>query len=250
VGWVNYLLVWGVFHQLGFAWQDGTFRQWWRPAGLAVISMGALVALVWWGPYPVSMVGVPGARIQNASPPSAALLAFGLAQSGVLLAVEPAVRRWLDERSRARSAITTAGAFTMPIYLWHMAPVVLVAVAGYPDHLVSQPRIGSGAWWLQRIIWVVALAIVLALVLTVISLATRLGRDRHKAAVPSSIHVNSGLLLAGAATAAYGTGRLAVDGFAPAGRLGPVPLVALAIGTLLVIGSAQVGYRTKPRASR
>jgi surface polysaccharide O-acyltransferase-like enzyme len=69
VGWANYLLVWGTFHQLGFGWQDRTFRG--RPAvALAVGAVSLLIGLIWLGPYPVSMVGVPAAHIQNASPPS------------------------------------------------------------------------------------------------------------------------------------------------------------------------------------
>ena len=42
IGWANYVLVWGVFHQLGFAWRDGAFTgRRWRAVALAVASAGA-----------------------------------------------------------------------------------------------------------------------------------------------------------------------------------------------------------------
>jgi len=252
VGWANYLLVWGVFHQLGFAWHDGTFASWRRPAGLALVSSVTLAGLIWWGPYPVSMVGVPGARIQNASPPSSALLAFGLAQSGVVLTFEPAVRGWLVRHRRAQAVTGVAGAFTMPVYLWHMVPVVLVAVVAYPGHLFSQPRIGSGTWWVQRVAWVVALAIVLVVVLAVLALVVRLGHlvyRRGRGPVPitpvSITPVPMMLVPAGVVVSAVGLGRLAVNGFAPGGRLDPAPLVALAIGTLLLHVAARPGLRVR-----
>ena len=103
VGWANYVLVWGTFHQLGFAWHEGFLTG--RRGRASLLAGGAIVtavALIWWGPYPVSMVGVPGARIQNASPPSAALLAFGLAQVGLVLLAAPSVTAWLARPDRGR----------------------------------------------------------------------------------------------------------------------------------------------------
>jgi hypothetical protein len=154
-GWANYLLVWRTFHQLGFAWQDRavTIRR--RPILLAVGAIVVLPVLIWWRPYPVSMVGVPGARIQNASPPSTAVLAFGIAQAGIVLAGEAAVTRWLSRHPSAHSKISTVGRLTMPIYLWHMVPVVVVIESGYPA-LFGLPAVGSRPWWEQRPIWIAA----------------------------------------------------------------------------------------------
>ena len=45
-----------------------------------------LLALRW---YPISMVGAPGAKEQNNFPPNVALLAFSVAQAGILVAVAP-----------------------------------------------------------------------------------------------------------------------------------------------------------------
>jgi fucose 4-O-acetylase-like acetyltransferase len=243
VGWANYLLVWGTFHQFGFAWHDGFLAgRRGRALVLATAALFALVALIWWGPYPVSMVGVPGARIQNASPPSAALLAFGLAQVGVVLLASPFVSAWLAQpaRVRFRQRIQRANAMTMPVYLWHMVPVVIVTVVAYPNHWFAQPPIGSRAWWVQRIPWVGSLTLVLAAVLALVVLAARLLRAGSLTRPASSRGGTIGrtaMLGVGVAIAGATLGRLAVWGFAPNGSLDTVTVGCFAIGLLLVLAA-------------
>ena len=241
VGWANYVLVWGTFHQLGFAWHDGFLAgRRGRPLALAAGAICALVALIWWGPYPVSMVGVPGARIQNASPPSAALLAFGLAQVGVVLLAAPSVSAWLARpaRGRLRGVIRRANAMTMPVYLWHMVPVVLVTVVAYPNRWLAQPSIGSRAWWVQRIPWVAALTLVLAAVLALVVLAAQLlkaGRPRQPELSPHDTIGRTAMLGLGVAITVATLGRLAVWGFAPNGSLDTITIGCFAVGVLLVV---------------
>jgi len=244
IGWTNYVLVWGTFHQLGFAWHDGLFTgRRGGPLALAVSAIIALVTLIWWGPYPVSMIGVPGARIQNASPPSAALLAFGLTQVGIVLLFAPVAARSLQrpDRSELRSRIERANRLTMPVYLWHMVPVVIVAEVGYPTHLLAQPAIGSGTWWAQRVVWVGALIAVLAVVLVVMLLVLRNVGHPRRVAPPRRPASTRGLvvLVVGIAVSAAGLGRLAVQGFAPHGSLDAVTVTAFAVGVLLVWSGGQ-----------
>ena len=252
VGWVNYVLVWGTFHQLGFAWHDGLFTgRRGRPFMFTAGAVAALVLLIWWGPYPISMIGVPGARIQNASPPSAALLAFGLTQVGLVLLVAPRARRWLEraDRGSLRVRIARANAFTMPVYLWHMVPLVIVAEIAYPTHLLTQPAIGSGAWWAQRIVWVALLVAVLAVVLAVLAFVSRhLGRPRRTG---SASKLGLAPLLVGIALAAAGLGRLAVQGFAPNGSLDVVTVITFAVGVVLVWsgGEHDVPGERQPRGA-
>jgi surface polysaccharide O-acyltransferase-like enzyme len=243
VGWANYVLVWGTFHQLGFAWHDGFLAgRRGRPFALAAGASCALVALIWWGPYPISMVGVPGARIQNASPPSAALLAFGLAQAGVVLLAAPSVSAWLAQpaRGQLRRLIARANAMTMPVYLWHMVPVVVVTVVAYPNRWLAQPSIGSLDWWAQRVPWVAALTVVLAAVLALVVLAARLlrsGRPRPPERSPQTTVGGTAMLGLGVAIAVATLGRLAVWGFAPNGSLDTITVGCFAVGMLLVVAA-------------
>jgi surface polysaccharide O-acyltransferase-like enzyme len=240
VGWANYLLVWGSFHQLGFSWHDGLLRGR-RPWLLAIGAVTLLVTLIWWGPYPVSMVGVPGAHIENASPPSTALLAFGLAQCGLVIGCEPAVSRWLARHHVARISTSRAGALTMPVYLWHMVPVVIVSEVGFL-RLFDRPVVGSGQWWQERPLWILALVVVLAAILTTLAIAARLtGRPHRRRGYRGGIAgpqpAAVALLSLGVVSATVGIGYLAVHGLAPAGRVDVIPLLTVALGTLFVAAS-------------
>ena len=62
--WLNYLFIWGAVHQLGFAWRTRPPRSapLWLLGGLA-----ALLAMTQLGPWPTSLVGVPGDELTNAA---------------------------------------------------------------------------------------------------------------------------------------------------------------------------------------
>ncbi len=112
-----------------------------------------------WGPFPVDMIGA-GERVGNTSPPSIALLAFAAAQTGLLPAAEPAARRLLTRPSCWRP-VSQLNNTAMTVYLWHMTPVIIVAVALYPTGVMPQPAIGSALWWELRPAWFALLTAVL-----------------------------------------------------------------------------------------
>ena len=223
-GWLNYLLPWAVLYQLGIAWQDGMLRG--RAAlALAGVSAVALALLVGVGPYPISMIGVPGATVNNTSPPNLALLALGCTQAGLVLAAAPAVNRALKS-VRAQRILAIANDNVMALYLWHMVPVVIVALAGYPTGLLPQPVLGTSAWWLFRLEWVAILAVV-ALVEMIF---LYWGRKLFAAPLPTvTTPLPPGLsavpLIAGTVAIAGALTEIAVLGFAPDGRF-PVATAA------------------------
>jgi len=67
----------------------------------------------------------------NTNPPSIALPAYAAAQCGLVIAAGPAVSRLLA-RPRLWRGVQRLNATTMTVYLWHFAPVIVVAVALYP----------------------------------------------------------------------------------------------------------------------
>jgi hypothetical protein len=232
LGWLNYLLCWAVLYQLGIAWQKGSLAGL-RPVMLAAGSACALWLLIWLGPYPVSMIGVPGQAVQNTEPPSVAMLAFGCAQAGLATSVAPALNRALRADSVQR-VLSGANTNVMALYLWHMIPVVIVATIGYPAGLLPQPLEGGASWWLGRLEWVVILSLV-----TVIELALlRWGRRLFAAPLPALNVLGrrwaEPIMLAGVSMAAYGLAFFAAEGFAPYGHLPRLTAAIFVVGVLLV----------------
>ena len=93
VNWFNFLFVWLAVHQLGYAWSEGRFTNRGKAMALGLGGLTVLSILVKFGPYPVAMIGVPGSDLSNSMPPTTALLALGIAQAGLALALEVPMRR-------------------------------------------------------------------------------------------------------------------------------------------------------------
>lgn len=231
--WVNYLLAWGALYQLGIAWREGSLAGR-RPALLAAASAVVLALLIWLKIYPISMIGVPGQTIDNTTPPTVALLAFAGAQTGIVMALAPALNRAL-RAIRVERVLSVGNQNIMALYLWHMIPVVIVAIVGYPAGLLPQPPVGTAAWWLARLEWVAVLGIV-----TVIEMALLWWGRRIFAAplpllgIPIAQRWGEPVMLAGAAMAAYALSAVAAEGFAPDGRFPWLIAAVFAAGVLLV----------------
>jgi fucose 4-O-acetylase-like acetyltransferase len=230
---LNYLFCWGCLYQLGIAWYHGNLASR-RSAVLAGGSAVALALLILLGPYPVSMIGVPGQRLQNSDPPSAAMLAFACAQAGLVITLAPALNRALRAGPLER-ILARANSNVMALYLWHMIPVVIVAIVGYPAGLLPQPVEGTAAWWLARLEWVAILSLVTAVEMGLLYW----GRGLFAAPLPAlktplTDRWAEPLMLAGAASAAYGLAYIAADGFAPDGRYPWLTGLIFAGGVLLV----------------
>jgi hypothetical protein len=183
IGWLNYLFIWGTVHQIGYAWRDE--RLTWRWRGLmAVGGLGALVLLAETLGYPVSMVGVPGADVNNTLPPRLPLLALGVFQGGVLLTLEAPLTRWLHRR-RPWTATVLVNSMIMTIYLWHLtAMVLLLAVLLLFDGFGLHVSAGSGQWWITRPVWLIVAA---AVTIPIVLLMARFERPRREIRSPSPV---------------------------------------------------------------
>jgi fucose 4-O-acetylase-like acetyltransferase len=231
LGQLNYLLCWGLLYQLGIAWQSGLLAGV-RSVLLAAGSAALLAVLLWQRLYPVSMIGIPGQGVQNTSPPTVAMMAFGCAQAGIVITLAPALNRALRSAA-AQRVLATGNRNVMALYLWHMIPVVLVAIVAYPAGLLPQLAEGGVAWWLGRLEWVVVLSLVTAVELTLLWC----GRRVFAAPLPALNALRGRwaepVMLVGAAMAAYGMASFA-DGFAPSGHFAWLTATIFAAGVLLV----------------
>ncbi|TCB98596.1 acyltransferase [Micromonospora zingiberis] len=195
----NYLLGWLAIHQLGFAWYDARRRNCHpadgdrpdadrdrsRPAdGLALIrtrclpmsrraallmmaaGLGVAVLLTGPGPYPVSMISMPGERLDNAAPPSLALLAVATGQLGLILLLRERAERWL-RRSRPWKAVIGVNAVVLTAFLWHLSAVILLVGALDALGVLPTPAAGTAAWFGWRLPWLLLLSLVLAGLVTI-----------------------------------------------------------------------------------
>lgn len=236
---LNYFFCWAAIYQLGIAWHGALLRQ--RVlVGLATVAAVALPILVTWGPYPIAMIGVPGVRVENSAPPSVALLALATLQIGVLFALVPLMNRALARGAWPR-LLSVANDNVMALYLWHMMPVIVVTLVGYPTGLLPQPELGSGAWWLARLQWEIVLAVVTAALLCLLFWQRRFfAAPVPTFAVRLPSRVGEALLYLGTVSAALALALLSANGFAPDGRLPVVPIVLFGLGALLVAGRPRV----------
>ncbi|HTZ12997.1 MAG TPA: acyltransferase [Mycobacterium sp.] len=235
LGWMNYLLCWGTLYQLGIAWHSGLLARR-KLVLLAAGSAVVLALLIGLRLYPISMIGVPEQKVQNTSPPTVAMLAFACTQAAMVVILAPAVNRAL-RAGFVKRLLTTANSNVMALYLWHMIPVVIVAIVGYPAGLLPQPVEGTAEWWLARLEWLVILSLITAVEMVLLYW----GRSVFAAplpmlATPLRDRFGEPVMLVGAAMAAYGLEFIAADGFAPDGHfpwltglifVGGVVLVAL-----------------------
>lgn len=187
----NFLSGWLVIHQIGFAWYDthaaaatggsakGGPRSWrgglfahrlpqGRPVAVALVMVGlvALLLLTVVGPYPVTMLNLPGERLNNASPPSLALLALATLQLGVILLLRRRAERWLRRRD-PWLAVVGMNSIILTIFLWHLTAVLLLAGALNTVHWLPAPAVDTVRWWAWRLPWLLALTVTLAALVAV-----------------------------------------------------------------------------------
>lgn len=90
-------------------------------AGLGML--GVNLALLYFGPYELSLVGIETQHLKNMTPPSLLLAGHAIMMCAFAIAAAPAINRWA-QRPRVwwLTAIGNSGAMTL--YLWHM-PLLL-----------------------------------------------------------------------------------------------------------------------------
>ena len=161
LGFANYLFVWGAISLLGFAWLDGRFSERRTLLVSAVAGFAVLLLLVRFGPYPVSMIGIPGETVSNTTPPKVTLIALAIMQAGILGSIQPAARRWLAGRVPWTATVAVNGNI-MTLFIWHLTATTIVVLLAYlADGWGLRFEPGTPAWWWSRFPWVAANAIAL-----------------------------------------------------------------------------------------
>ncbi|WP_392891298.1 acyltransferase family protein [Streptomyces sp. LN699] len=144
VEFLNFAFVWLAVHQLGFLRADGRLT---RPAVLAAAGLAGAALLVAYGPYPLSMVGMPGEKVSNMAPPTLALLCHGMWLVGAVQLLARPAAAWVA-RPRVWRGVVAANGIAMTAFLWHLT-AMLAVYAGQIGLGLALPEPAGAAWWAQ-----------------------------------------------------------------------------------------------------
>ncbi|WP_199178320.1 acyltransferase family protein [Mycobacterium hubeiense] len=133
LGYLNFV-VWLIPGMLAVAYRRGLLGG--RAAlGVGAAMLGVNLALLWWGPYELSLVGIETQQLKNMTPPSLLLAGHAIMMCAFAIAAASAIARWA-QRPRVwwLTAIGNSGAMTL--YLWHIPPLLGMHLVfdylGYP----------------------------------------------------------------------------------------------------------------------
>jgi Acyltransferase family len=133
LGYLN-MSVWLIPGMLGVAYRRGLLTG--RAAlALGVVMFAVNLALLKFGPYELSLVGIETQQLKNMTPPSLLLAGHAIMMCAFTIAAMPAIARWArGPRVWWLTAIGNSGAMTL--YLWHIPPLLAVHLLfdylGYP----------------------------------------------------------------------------------------------------------------------
>jgi surface polysaccharide O-acyltransferase-like enzyme len=241
VGFLNYVMVWGTVHMLGYAWVDGRFAGSRRRSALAGLGLVGLLGLVVVGPYATAMVGAGTDGITNSFPPRITLLCLGMLQAGLVLLAEPLLDRLAHRRS-VWGGVVAVSSQIMTLYLWHFTAMILVIGAGVLAGgfgLGAAPN--TAAWWLTRPVWFAVLTVVTVVLSMLFSRFERPGPDTRPE--PRAWRPVLAVLLT-----CFGLALLAESGIADTDGLNGLVLAAPMVGVMLggVAGARLWGRTIRP----
>jgi hypothetical protein len=133
LGYLN-MGMWLIPGMLGVAYRRDLLS---TRAALALggVMLAVNLALMGFGPYELSLVGIETQQLKNMTPPSLLLAGHAIMMCAFTIAAMPAIARWA-QRPRVwwLTAIGNSGAMTL--YLWHIPPLLAIHLVfdylGYP----------------------------------------------------------------------------------------------------------------------
>lgn len=165
VSMANLVLVWAVPYLIGLLDADARLagrptapRRW---ALVAVAGLLATVALIAAGPYPLSLIGMPGDAVSNLAPPTAPVLTFAIAQVALALALRPL----LVDRAARSALVRWTNTRSMGLYLWHLTAMFALTGLTIFGLGVAVPEPWTAQWWLTRPLVAVAAWVLLLMLL-------------------------------------------------------------------------------------
>ncbi len=262
VGLLNFVIVWALAAQWGILIADGRLLGR-RAAAVAIGALLVNVLLTELGPYPRSMVGLPGEPFSNMAPPSLVLALHTAVLAGLVGVGRPLLERAARVPTLWRATVAV-NLTAMTLYLWHL-PMLVLLVAGQhalgldrPVQWVDgQPTPGPG-FWLWTLPYLAAFATLVALVVRIMwpfehrplplwdrGRRTRLGdatAGSRMAAALGSIAIGVGTLALSATGLEGFPTRVVTYAGLPINAAVAIGLVAVGGWLVRTAGSSRAGY--------
>jgi fucose 4-O-acetylase-like acetyltransferase len=126
LGYLN-MAAWLIPGMLAVAYRRGLLTP---RAALAVAAamLAVNVALVVYGPYELSLVGIETQQLKNMTPPSLLLAGHAIMMCALAIAAAPAIARWA-RRPRVWWLVAIGNTGAMTLYLWHIPPLLAMHLA-------------------------------------------------------------------------------------------------------------------------
>lgn len=155
LGYVN-LVAWLIPGMFGVAYRRQSLTP--RTAFLVGMAMVVVnVALVRFGPYELSLVGIDTQELKNMMPPSLLLTGHAIMMCAFVMAAAPTIARWAG-RPRVWRLAVIGNSGAMTLYLWHMPALLAVHLAF--DYLGLPRWPGRAHFWTLSAIQVTVMAVV------------------------------------------------------------------------------------------
>jgi fucose 4-O-acetylase-like acetyltransferase len=234
LGYLN-MAVWLLPGMLAVAYRRALLSR--RAAGMLAAGMLAVnLALVRFGRYEVSLVGIETQRLKNMTPPSLLLAGHAIMLCALVIVLAPVIARWA-RRPRVWWLVAIGNTGAMTLYLWHIPPLLAMHLVfdtlGHPRFDPSAP--GFVALSVLQVLIMAVLVAVAFVVLRPLENRPLPGWDGGSVTAPGVRSATVGLLLcvAGAATLASVAWGLKDQGLIWVA----VMLVALVAARALAVGS-------------
>ena len=164
-GLVNFVVVWAMAGTLGLTVSKTT-----KPnlfyAAVAVSAMAANTVLISVGPWPTSMVGMPGDKISNMAPPSLVLGIHVWVMISIVVLLRPFIQR-AAQRTRIWTLACAIGGASMTMYLWHLTGLIGLVLLEHKLGLDRGLAVGTGRFWLLTALHLIVALIIIWTLITV-----------------------------------------------------------------------------------
>jgi hypothetical protein len=169
VGLINFVAVWAIAASCGIWYLEYSPSR----LSLMLLVIGGFAinaALVFYGPYPVSLVGMPNESFSNMAPPSLVMAIQTVVMWAGVELLKPTLKKLSNNARVWRSAISI-NLSAMTIYLWHLPTLIVWTVIAHqmnwtPEHhIVDGVLMPTTQYWSQAIpLWCATWISVYALV--------------------------------------------------------------------------------------